>query len=107
MSEKTTEKHAAKNTEKNTDKRTTEKKTSKDDVLVSKESAKAEKLSWTLERCKKYARQYTSEVLWASGAPASYKSAVAHGWRDICLAEIEIAQGNRQVSRAVSEKKAA
>lgn len=41
--------------------------------------------SWTLERCKKAARRFTNEAEWCAGAPAAYKSAVAHGWVAQCL----------------------
>jgi hypothetical protein len=40
---------------------------------------------WTLDRCKKYARRFSTESDWAAGAPASYKSAQAHGWIAQCM----------------------
>jgi hypothetical protein len=43
------------------------------------------KSNWTLDRCKKYARRFKTELEWAEGAPASYKSAQAHGWVAQCL----------------------
>lgn len=51
------------------------------------------KAPWTLERCKKYARRYSTEVLWASQAQSSYKSAVAHGWLEECLQAMTQNQG--------------
>lgn len=64
-------------------------------------SAKVFKAKWTLDRCKRYARRFTTETVWASSSPASYKAAVAHGWRDQCVAEL----GN--TSGASLNKKAA
>lgn len=43
------------------------------------------KSAWTLERCMKFARRFKSEMEWAAGAPASYKSAEAHGWIAQCM----------------------
>jgi hypothetical protein len=43
------------------------------------------KSGWTLERCKKYARRFKTEMEWAAGAPASYKSAQAQGWLAQCM----------------------
>lgn len=43
------------------------------------------KSAWTLERCMKFARRFKSEIEWAEGAPASYKSAMAHGWVAQCM----------------------
>lgn len=55
-------------------------------VVKAKEVVKRERTSWTLERAMKYARRFPNESVWASASPASYKSAVAHGWKDQCLA---------------------
>lgn len=43
------------------------------------------KSSWTLEKCKKFARRFKSETEWAQGSPSSYKSAQAHGWVAQCM----------------------
>ena len=43
------------------------------------------KSSWTLDKCKKFARRFKNETEWASGSPASYKSAQAHGWVAQCM----------------------
>ncbi len=43
------------------------------------------KSAWTLDRCKKFASRFKSESEWAEGAPASYKSATAHGWIAQCM----------------------
>lgn len=47
------------------------------------------KSSWTLERCKKFARRFKTELEWAEGAPASYKSALAHGWVAQCIGGVK------------------
>lgn len=47
------------------------------------------KAEWTLDRCKRYARRFESEAVWASAASASYKAAIAHGWREDCLSEMK------------------
>lgn len=60
--------------------------------------AKVFKAKWTLERCKRYARRFTSETVWASASPASYKAAVAHGWRDQCVAEMNGATATRKAA---------
>ena len=89
MSEKATAKPAEKEAKKDV----------KSEVVKAKDQqAKREKQEWTLEKCMKYARRSTSEALWASTSPASYKSAVAHGWRDQCLAEIEKAKSGKVVT---------
>ncbi len=54
-------------------------------VKSEKQATKATGPKWTLERCQKYARRFSNEAQWAAGSPASYKSAVAHGWREQCL----------------------
>ena len=79
MSEKPTTKPAKEKTE--------NKKETKDPNIVSAPVAKVIKAEWTLERCKRYARRFPTEAIWASAAQASYKAAVARGWRDECLAE--------------------
>jgi hypothetical protein len=106
MSQKTTEKTpAAEKTEK-TNK--TAKTGSKNGVVSSRDTNSArEKTIWTLERCQKYARSYSSEILWASGSPASYKSAVAHGWLTECLAAMTTAQKAGAVVTPDLTKKAA
>jgi hypothetical protein len=43
------------------------------------------KSAWTLERCMKFAKRFKTEQEWAAGAPASYKSAAAHGWIAQCM----------------------
>ncbi len=43
------------------------------------------KAKWTLQRCRKIARRFTSVKQWEFGGPSSFKSAQAHGW----VAEIE------------------
>jgi hypothetical protein len=51
--------------------------------MLAAESKK--KQPWTLERCQKAARRFTSEQEWQAGAPASHKSATAHGWVKQCV----------------------
>lgn len=81
MSDKSADKAAAKAPA------TTEKKDSaKGNVVKAKEVVKRERIVWTLERALKHARRYPNEAVWASANPSSYKSAVAHGWKDQCLA---------------------
>jgi len=64
-------------------------KAPKGDVVSARESAtKTVKVIWTLDRCKKYARRFATEAVWASAASASYKAAVAHGWKDECVAQM-------------------
>jgi hypothetical protein len=92
MSEKNT-KGTEKTEEKKTQKKTGDQKT-KGDVVIAPETARVIKMEWTLERCMKYARRYSTETMWASGSPASYKSALAHGWRDQCVAEMQRGGGN-------------
>lgn len=41
---------------------------------------KAKKQPWTLEKVVSIGKNYSSESEWYSQSPASYKSAVAHGW---------------------------
>lgn len=48
-------------------------------------AAEKKKEAWTLEKCVKSARRFQSETEWSAGAPASYKSATAHGWVKQCL----------------------
>jgi tRNA G37 N-methylase Trm5 len=43
------------------------------------------KSKWTFDRCKKFASRFKTEMEWAAGAPASYKSAQAHGWVTQCM----------------------
>ena len=43
------------------------------------------KSKWTLEKCKKFARRFKSEMEWSEGSPSSYKSAQAHGWVAQCM----------------------
>lgn len=86
MAEKAQAKTAEKNTEKKTKENKTDKKTT--DTVVSGKNTPAAKVfeaKWTLERCKRYARRFANEATWASCAPASYKAACAHGWRDACV----------------------
>lgn len=47
---------------------------------------KKKKKAWTLDKCLKTARRFQSESEWATGAPAAYKSAIAHGWTKQCVA---------------------
>ena len=46
---------------------------------------KKKKEAWTLDKCVKSARRFQSETEWSAGAPASYKSATAHGWVKQCV----------------------
>lgn len=46
------------------------------------------KTAWTLERCLKAARRFSTEAEWAAGAPAAYKSAQSHGWVAQCTAKM-------------------
>lgn len=64
------------------------------DVVSSKQLNKVEKLKWTLERCKKFARRYPSEAVWASCHSSSYKAAVAHGWKAECLNQSSTSNSN-------------
>lgn len=43
------------------------------------------KRKWTVEACQKVARRYSNEMAWKMGAPSSYKSACARGWREECM----------------------
>jgi hypothetical protein len=56
-----------------------------EEVVHAHVSRVKKKSLWTLERCKKYARRFKTEIEWAAGAPASYKSAQAHGWVAQCM----------------------
>ncbi len=47
---------------------------------------KADKSPWTLEKCLKTARRFSTESEWQNGCPAAYKSAAAHGWTAQCTA---------------------
>ena len=49
---------------------------------------KGKKAAWSLERCLKAAKRFSSESEWAAGAPAAYKSATAHGWLPQCTAKM-------------------
>ena len=51
--------------------------------MMAKEAKK--KKPWTLEKCMKAARRFSTEAEWCAGAPASYKSATAHGWVAQCM----------------------
>jgi hypothetical protein len=67
-------------------------------IVKAKEAQKQEiKVEWTLERCLKYARRYPNEAVWASDSPASYKSAVAHGWKDQCVAAMKTGGADKVV----------
>jgi hypothetical protein len=68
-----------------------EKKTeSADSEVVHAPTQRTKKKSaWTLERCMKFARRFKSEMEWADGAPASYKSAMAHGWVAQCMPSVK------------------
>src|SRR5262245_49876294 len=67
--------------------------------------AKVFKAKWTLDRCKRYARRFPSENVWAASAPASYKAACAHGWKDQCVAEM--GSGMNSSNSSTSSKRAA
>ena len=43
------------------------------------------KSKWTLDKCKKSAHRFKTEADWSIGSPASYKSALAHGWVAQCM----------------------
>ena len=58
--------------------------------LLAKEAKK--KKPWTLEKCMKAAHRFKTEAEWSAGAPASYKSAQAHGWIQQCMGG---AKGNK------------
>ena len=88
MSDKSAEKAPKKEAAEKT--ATAEGKKDNGNKIVKKADVKrVERAPWTLERCLKYSRRYPTEAIWASTASASYKSAVAHGWRDQCLAEMQ------------------
>ena len=77
MSEKATAKPAA------------AKEAKKSDTVKGREAVqKDSKVKWTLQRCQKYARRYTTENAWSSSAISSYKAAVAHGWKEECLGQM-------------------
>lgn len=46
---------------------------------------KTAKMIWTLEKCMKVSKRFKSAKEWETGAPSSYKSAVAKGWLDQCF----------------------
>jgi hypothetical protein len=43
------------------------------------------KSKWTLDKCKKFSGRFKTESEWSMGSPASYKSALAHGWVAQCM----------------------
>jgi hypothetical protein len=95
MSEKTQEKSAAKPNAAAKDGANKEKA---GNVVKAKDAQKKEvKVEWTLERCMKYARGYPDEAVWASDSPASYKSALANGWRDQCVQAMKSGNNNPKV----------
>ncbi len=47
---------------------------------------KRKKQAWSLERCLKFARRFSTDAEWQAGAPSSYKAAVAHNWHKQCVA---------------------
>lgn len=59
---------------------------------------KKKKDAWTLEKCVKVARRFSNESEWSASAPASYKSATAHGWVKQCTAGMT--GGNKSARRA-------
>lgn len=52
---------------------------------------------WTLEKCMKTARRFSSEAEWATGCSAAYKSATAHGWVAQCTSKM-IKSGHQRKS---------
>lgn len=61
-------------------------KTAETSSTPQEEARKEEKAKkiWTLEKCKKVAKRFSSREDWKTGAPASYKSAVSHKWDQEC-----------------------
>lgn len=53
-----------------------------------KKEKKAKKV-WTLEKCLKVAKRFSSQTQWAHGAPSSFKSATSHKWLDQCCAHMK------------------
>ncbi len=42
------------------------------------------KSTWTLQKCQKAARRFSTREEWERGAPSSFKAAVARGWDSEC-----------------------
>ena len=60
-------------------------KANKEDGVKERQTFERQRGSqWTLERCRKYARRYTSEAEWVAGSPASYKAATYWNWVEQC-----------------------
>lgn len=65
---------------------------------------KAKKI-WTLEKCKKIAKRFSSRDEWKTGAPASYKSAVSHKWDQECCQLMKPAPQARPSTKAKAPSK--
>lgn len=61
----------------------------KKEGVVKAAKVKKEKQAWSIQRCKKAARRFSSEAEWKVGAPSSWKSATAHGWVAECVAQMK------------------
>jgi len=73
----------------------TEKKAKKAAIALPHEK-KAEKSMWTLEKCLKTARRFSTESEWQKGCPAAYKSATAHGWLAQCTSGMKTSRTARK-----------
>ena len=62
----------------------------------------AKKSRWTPALCMKFARRFDSEGEWASGAPSSYKAAVARGFVADCTKHMK---GTSKVAAKTAAKK--
>jgi hypothetical protein len=73
---------------------------------------RANKIKWTLARCKKFARRFHNEAEWQAGAPSSYKSAVAHGWMKDCKTVfikenvVSLTKVNQALAKKIQKKSA-
>ncbi len=55
-----------------------------EEVKIHTLRTKEKKSKWSVERCQKVAQRFESVTAWEAGAPASFKSAAAHGWVEQC-----------------------
>lgn len=69
----------------------------KKEGVVKAERVKRVKQGWTIQRCMKAARRFTTEAEWKVGAPSSWKSATAHGWVKDCVAQMKGKVATRKI----------
>jgi hypothetical protein len=70
------------------------------------EEAKKEKKSkkvWTLEKCLKAAKRFSSRDDWSKNAPSSYKSASSHQWIEKCCAHMKDVATPDKISQKVKK----